>query len=477
LNAQITVRASPGVPEQTDRLQRIQALAEIWGSLYLFHPGIGQRVSQRDWDQVFITALLQVEQAANPAAVMDAIQAHVVQPLADCLPSVQRACMDLDRRVHAGWNEDGYPYVYGQKWEHGEGPPGPFFRPEPPPRAPGPSETNSLSRAERILGLCKVWIVLRYLAPQIALSELDLDTLLSDWLDRVQAAASVEEYYRVLETMAAKLSDPHAGVIAPAEWPPHAAKNDGPAARPPFKRTLLGSAWLGGMRYLRALPGNLVYMIPFAMPEVTALKETFALIQNTNGLILELRGYPKTHFQHELVRCLCQTPAPSPRYEIPVFGEYASPIGEYVSPIGEYASPSGPDEQKRSWKVIQHTIQPDGRAVYTKPVVALIDETTASSAEDFCMYLKIAGRVTFVGRRTAGCVGNATYVNLPGGGRFTFTGMRVTWPDGSPVWGIGIVPDVSVEPEHNGVKAGRDLVLEKGLETLQALCIHEPVPH
>ena len=80
-----------------------------------------------------------------------------------------------------------------------------------------------------------------------------------------------------------------------------------------------------------------------------------------------------------------------------------------------------------------------------------------------------------MGRRTAGCVGNATYVNLPGGGRFTFTGMRVTWPDGSPVWGIGIVPDVTVEPEHDGVKAGRDLVLEKGLETLQALCIHEPV--
>ncbi len=429
-----------------DRLQRIQALADSWGSLYLFHPAIGRDLSQRDWGQTFITALPQVEQATDLATALDIIKTHVV----DHLPSVQTVCMDSpDSRVHAGWNEDGYPYVYGQKQVQDAGQSSLLFRLEQQPRALGQSETKGLSRAERMLGLCKVWIVLRYFAPQIARSKLDLNTLLSNWLPRVEAAAGVEEYYHVLAALAVQLADRHAGVIAPPEWSSNAIEYR------PLKQTLLGSTWLGKKQYLRALTDNLVYMWPFAMPAAPSLRETFTLIQNTHGLMLDLRGYPQTHFQHELVRCLCELPVSSPRYEIPVVGE--------------------PDVRKRSWKVIQYIIQPDGRAVYTQPVVALIDETTQSSAEDFCMYLKIAERVTFVGRCTAGCVGNATYVNLPGGGRFTFTGMRVTWPDGSPVWGIGIVPDVIVESKR--VIPDRDETLEKGLETLRALCVYEPVSH
>jgi hypothetical protein len=433
------------MPEPAERLRAIQALADIWGALYLFHPWIGQRVSQRDWDQVFITALPQVEQA-GPAAVLATLQAQVVQPLADRLPSVQGFFVGSPYgRVHEGWNEDGYPYVFGRQWKTGAGAPSSPCGPEQPPCAPGQPATTVLSRAERILGLCKVWTVLRCFAPQLAASELDPEALLPDWLARIEAATSLEAYYRVLADIAARLTDRHARVVAPADSLPEEAAHEDPATGRPSRRAPRKGSWLGGLRYLRPLTDNLVYMTPFAMPDAASLKETFALIQNTRGLVLELRGYPRTHFQHELVRCLCQRPVPSPRYEIPVIGE--------------------PDLRKRTWKVVQYQVQPDGRTVYTQPVVALIDGTTQSSAEDFCMYLKIAGRVTFVGRRTAGCVGNATYVNLPGGGRFTFTGMRVTWPDGSPMWGIGILPDVPVEAR----RAGRDEILAHGLEVLQAL--------
>jgi hypothetical protein len=218
---------------------------------------------------------------------------------------------------------------------------------------------------------------------------------------------------------------------------------------PEPRNTQAGYAWLRGAAYIRAHGENLALMRPFNMPDVQTLRSAFSLIAETSGLVLDLRGYPNTHFQHELTRCLCDCPVPSPRYEIPVV--------------------SDPDLNTRTWKLARHTIRPAGRSVYDKPVVALIDETTQSSAEDFCMYLRIARRVTFVGRPTAGCVGNLTTIDLPGGGWASFTGMRVTWPDGSPMWGIGIQPDVPVQSTLDGLKAGRDEIEEHGIEILKGL--------
>jgi hypothetical protein len=58
---------------------------------------------------------------------------------------------------------------------------------------------------------------------------------------------------------------------------------------------------------------------------------------------------------------------------------------------------------------------------------------------------------------------------LPGGLRMTFTGLRVKFADGSRFQNIGIVPDVKAEPTIRGIRAGRDEVLEEGVETLKRL--------
>jgi hypothetical protein len=471
--------------EQASRLQHIQIFAHIWGAIYLFHVQPGLSVNQYNWEQMFLNALPDVERASDNAALHAILNTRL-----QLLGSFHL------RRVHEGWNEDGYPYVYRQTIETGDEPQC-FSSPEafmdrflgnintggnqilllrgdgggsqecrtsfdfsthlnPLPstsseHCPGGKCTTLLSRAQRIFGVCKLWIILLYFAPHFPPNERDPEMLLSEWISRVEAAENIRDYYQVLETIANQLHDLHAGVHSLHEVPPEEVENPSLQRELRLKMPPAGCPWIGGTQYLRALTDNLVYMMPFVMPDVMSLKETFALIRNTNGLILELRGYPQMHFQHELVRCLCQTLVQSPRYEIPVVRE--------------------PDVRKRTWKLIKYTIQPDGCAVYDKPVVALIDETTQSSAEDFCMYLKIAGRVTFIGRPTAGCVGNATYVNLPGGIRFSFTGMRVTWPDGSPVWNIGVLPDVPVELTRAGSNMGRDEILAKGLEILQTMTL------
>ena len=49
-----------------------------------------------------------------------------------------------------------------------------------------------------------------------------------------------------------------------------------------------------------------------------------------------------------------------------------------------------------------------------------------------------------------------------------FTGTRVLYGDGSRFQQIGIVPDVRVDPEVQDFVAGRDRVLEKAVEVLNA---------
>ncbi len=199
----------------------------------------------------------------------------------------------------------------------------------------------------------------------------------------------------------------------------------------------------------QVFPYNIAYLKPFEIAHRADLRKTFEAIKDTVGLILDLRGYPKKHFKHTLIRCLCDYPVASPRYEIPVIVHS--------------------DIQRRTWQLTQHTIQPSGASVYTKPVIVLIDETVQSAAEDFCMHLHSAQRSIFVGRPTAGCQGNAAYIHLPIGGWMSFTGMRVMYPDGQPVQGIGLLPDIRVERTIKGICEKRDEILEAGLTYLQEM--------
>ena len=57
-------------------------------------------------------------------------------------------------------------------------------------------------------------------------------------------------------------------------------------------------------------------------------------------------------------------------------------------------------------------------------------------------------------------------IDLPGGNRLVFTGMRVLKHDGSQHHLIGIRPTVPTERTLAGLRAGRDEVLEAALRAL-----------
>lgn len=101
---------------------------------------------------------------------------------------------------------------------------------------------------------------------------------------------------------------------------------------------------------------------------------------------------------------------------------------------------------------------------YKGKVVILINENTQSSGEYVSMMYRAAPDTTVIGSTTAGTDGNIFYLPLPGGIQTRITGMGVYNPDGSQTQRIGIIPDIEVRPTIQGIKEGRDEVLERAVQ-------------
>lgn len=96
-------------------------------------------------------------------------------------------------------------------------------------------------------------------------------------------------------------------------------------------------------------------------------------------------------------------------------------------------------------------------------VVILVDEVSQSQAEYTTMAFRVAPDAIVVGSTTAGADGNVSRIPLPGNVEGMISGIGVFYPDGTPTQRIGIVPDLEVRPTVEGIRAGRDEVLEAGV--------------
>jgi C-terminal processing protease CtpA/Prc len=104
---------------------------------------------------------------------------------------------------------------------------------------------------------------------------------------------------------------------------------------------------------------------------------------------------------------------------------------------------------------------------YKGTVVILINETTQSSAEYTTMALRNAKNAIVLGSTTAGADGNVSSIYLPGGIYTMISGIGIYYPDGRETQRIGIVPDVELRPTIEGVKEGRDELLEKAIAIIE----------
>ena len=103
---------------------------------------------------------------------------------------------------------------------------------------------------------------------------------------------------------------------------------------------------------------------------------------------------------------------------------------------------------------------------YQGNIIVLVNDQTMSQAEYTTMVLQANPRTMVIGSQTNGADGNVSFVQLPGGSRTSFSGMGVYYPDGGQTQRIGVRIDEIVEPTIEGVKAGRDEVLERAIEII-----------
>nr|WP_295774954.1 S41 family peptidase [Rhodoferax sp.] len=103
---------------------------------------------------------------------------------------------------------------------------------------------------------------------------------------------------------------------------------------------------------------------------------------------------------------------------------------------------------------------------YVGKVVILVDELSQSQAEYTTMALRTVPGAVVVGSTTAGADGNYSAIPLPGGLTTGISGLGVFYPDRRPTQRIGIVPDIAMRPTVQGLRDGRDEVLETGIRQI-----------
>jgi len=162
----------------------------------------------------------------------------------------------------------------------------------------------------------------------------------------------------------------------------------------------------------------------------------------TKGLIVDIRNYPSEFMVFALGSRLVDRPTEFARF---TNGDPANPGAFHWTPA--------------------ISLQPVSPR-YTGKIVILVDEVSLSQAEYTTMAFRSAPNAIVVGSTTAGADGNVSPIPLPGGLRSMISGIGVFYPDKKPTQRVGIVADIEARPTIQGIRSGRDEVLEIGLRQI-----------
>jgi hypothetical protein len=185
-----------------------------------------------------------------------------------------------------------------------------------------------------------------------------------------------------------------------------------------------------------------VWYVDLTRAKMAEIAPKVATLATARGVVFDVRGYP-TDAGFGILPHLLDAP------ETDRWMHVAKIVGPFYETAG--------------WQDLGWDVKPASPRIAGK-VVFLTDGGAISYAESVMGYVADHRLGTIVGGTTAGTNGNVASFVTPGGFSVSFTGMRVTRHDGrSPHHLVGVNPDVAVAPTLEGLRAGRDEVLERGL--------------
>ncbi|HEV7668821.1 MAG TPA: S41 family peptidase [Thermoanaerobaculia bacterium] len=163
-----------------------------------------------------------------------------------------------------------------------------------------------------------------------------------------------------------------------------------------------------------------------------------------DGVVFDMRGYPVLAPEAALKHLLTK-PVTSPWFNLPIITQ-PDRLGWDVRPAYFFLTPLAPR--------------------LTGRIAFLIEGRVLSYAESLMGIVEGEHLGALVGGTTGGTNGGFDVVPVAGGYTLRYTGMDVRKKDGSPHHGVGIRPTVPAGRTLAGVLAGRDELLEKGIEVV-----------
>ncbi len=173
--------------------------------------------------------------------------------------------------------------------------------------------------------------------------------------------------------------------------------------------------------------------------DINKIKYEFS---KTKGIIIDMRNYPSTFVPFSLGSYFVSVPTPFVKF-----------TNGNVNNPGEFKFTNNID------------IPRQGQA-YKGKLVVLVNELSQSQAEYTAMAFRAGNNTTIIGSTTAGADGNVSTIMLPGGLRTMISGIGVYYPNGKETQRVGIIPDVEVKPTIQGIRQGKDELLEKAIEII-----------
>ena len=125
--------------------------------------------------------------------------------------------------------------------------------------------------------------------------------------------------------------------------------------------------------------------------------------------------------------------------------------------VWQYVGRRGPDDI---------TLDPSPNA-YEGKVVFIVDEMSASSAEELPGAMQALGRAKVIGNTTAGMVLVADVLPLDIGASLVYPIAETRFVNGYVPEGKGIMPDVNVPYDIASLRAGKDAQLQAAIRILQ----------
>ncbi|NIF04310.1 hypothetical protein F3J23_02555 [Chryseobacterium sp. Tr-659] len=175
--------------------------------------------------------------------------------------------------------------------------------------------------------------------------------------------------------------------------------------------------------------------------EKNDIDEMYSNLKSAKSIIFDLRNYPRQTIRPLSTLFLPQTT---------VYYQFTLPETNYP---GKFYSK-------------QNSIGRKNTEYYKGNVIVLVDESTQSQAETTVMMFKQHPKAKIIGSNTSGANGDVISFKIAGLST-RFSGLGAYYPDGRETQRIGIIPDILVKPSLEGLKSGKDEVLERALEHIK----------